>query len=103
MIELRAVTTPTTTLSVQHHQKSRADRILAATLLDEASSAAVVDPERQEKVDKELAKAQEELDKGDAERGGGKFGKAIDHYEKAWEHAGHAGKEAAKGKEDEDE
>ena len=74
------------------------DRFLAATLLNEASSAAVVDHKRQKKVDKALAKAQKELDKGDAERGAGKFEKAIYHYGKTWKQASKAAKETAKQK-----
>ena len=36
--------------------------------------------------------------KGDEERAKGKFDKAINHYEKAWMHAGNAAKQAAKTK-----
>ena len=76
----------------------QADRILSLTLLSETEDLAAVDPSRQEKVDKELAKAQEEFDKGDAKRDAGKPDKAIQHYGKAWERTQHAVKEAAKDK-----
>jgi hypothetical protein len=76
----------------------RADRILAETLMIDAAGVTVVDPNNQDKVDRELAKASEELLKGDAERDAGKFDKAIQRYRKAWEHACHAIKEAAKAK-----
>jgi tetratricopeptide (TPR) repeat protein len=74
----------------------KADRILAETLLIEAQAVPVSDPNKQDKVDREIAKAFEELTKGDADRDTGKFDKAIRHYKKAWEHASHAIKEATK-------
>ena len=67
-----------------------ADRQLALTLIEEAEAAPVSDPSKQDKVDEELEKAREELAKGDAERDAGEPDKAIQHYRKAWEHAGHA-------------
>jgi hypothetical protein len=76
----------------------QADRILSLTLLSETEDLAAVDPSRQEKVDKAIAKAQEEFDKGDARRDAGKPDKAIQHYRKAWERTQHAVKEAAKDK-----
>ena len=45
----------------------------------------VADPDRQDKVDKEMAKTYKELAKGNADRDAGKFDKAINHYTKAWE------------------
>jgi hypothetical protein len=67
----------------------RADRILAVTLINELSDAVAVDDKKQKHVDKELAKAQDELAKGNKERDADKPkpDKAIDHYKKAWEHA----------------
>ena len=76
----------------------RVDRILAETLIIEAEGTPVVDPKNQDKVDKELVKANEELAKGDTDRDAGKFDKAIQHYRKAWEHSCHAIKEATKTK-----
>jgi len=43
---------------------------------------------------KEMEKAMKETDKGDDKRDDGKLAKAIHHYEKAWEHAQKAIKEA---------
>ena len=67
--------------------------------MDDLDGVSAADPKRQKKVDKELAKAQVELDKGDADRASGRHDKAITHYKKAWEDATHAAKEAAKQKE----
>ena len=84
-------------------------RLLAVTLLDETRGVEAVDPRRQDRVDKKLAKAQEELDKGDAKAEAGKYDKAIDHYKKAWQHVGKAAKDAvspvlaAEDRDDEDE
>ena len=66
----------------------RVDRILAETFILDAEATEVLD--NQDKVDKEITKAYEELDKGDAEDDAGKFNKAIHHYKNAWEHARHA-------------
>ena len=65
-----------------------ADRSLAEIALADAQEAlAALDPEhnKAKKVAKEIAKV--ELEKG-------KSDKAIDHYKKAWEHAGNAEKHA---------
>lgn len=70
------------------------DRLLAQTAIGSVGPA--VDAHRQDKVDKEIAKALEALDKGDEEAGFGKADKAINHYKNAWKHATHAAKEAAK-------
>jgi hypothetical protein len=81
------------------------DRTLAQAALDSANDATVVDPTRQDKVDKEIDKAQHELDKGDDEldkKKKPKFDKVIDRYRKAWKHAIHAVREAAKPPEDEE-
>jgi hypothetical protein len=77
-------------------QLVRVDRILAETLILDAAVTPVVGD--QDKVDKEIAAAYEEFDKGDADEGAGKFDKAIKHYKKAWEHACHAIKHATKDK-----
>lgn len=71
-----------------------ADRVLAITAMLEATNTPVDDPEDQKKVDKENDKSAEEFAKGDSYRDEGKPDKAIDHYEKAWEHAQHAIKHA---------
>lgn len=79
-----------------------ADRLLAVTALDELSGTVAEDPDRQDKVDRELEKGLEELDKGDEELVKGKPDKAIDKFKKAWEHAVKAAKEAAKAPDDDD-
>ena len=71
-----------------------ADRLLAQTAIGGVGPA--VDAQRQDKVDKEMAKALQALAKGGSEAGVGKAGKAIDHYKNAWKHAIHAANEAAK-------
>lgn len=76
------------------------DRLLATILIDEASSGIALDPEREKKVDQELAQALEDLDKGDAERADGEPDEAIQHYGKAWEHTTKALKELAKSPDD---
>ena len=52
-----------------------------------------LDDSRQGKVNREWAKANEDLAKGDSEP---KSDKTLKHYERAWEHAQKASKEAAK-------
>jgi hypothetical protein len=64
------------------------DRDLAETAIDEIPATAN-NPKEQDEVDNERAKANQELAKGDADRDNGKPKEAIDHYEKAWEHAQH--------------
>jgi len=59
-----------------------ADRLLAQTAINDAL-ADTGNP-------KEVAKALDELAKGDKEAGSGKPVEAIDHYCKAWQHAEHA-------------
>ncbi len=73
-----------------------ADRLLAATLISDAGNATVIDPRRQDNVDKELADAAEALQEGDDARNGEEFDNAIDRYRQAWGHAGVALEEAAK-------
>jgi len=86
-----------------------ADSILAHIAIGEAKEVEVVDPKRRKKVDKELAKAQRELGKGDSAKVFGETGEAIKHYKKSWNHSMKAAKEAAKkpgegnGKKDKDE
>jgi hypothetical protein len=72
------------------------DRLLAEIQLKDALQLTPVDPARQDKFDREIAKAEKELAKGDEDRDDGKLGKAIHHYKKVWEHATHAIKEATK-------
>jgi parallel beta-helix repeat protein len=80
------------------------DKLMAQVAIDAAKDANVVDPSRQDKFDKEIEKAEKELGKGDSEADKDKFDKAIDHYRKAWKHAFHAAREAARVPEpDEDE
>jgi hypothetical protein len=73
----------------------RVDRILAETFILDVEKEEVTG--NQEKVDREIAKAYEELDRGDAERDAGKFDKAIKQYKKAWKHACHALNPGGKG------
>jgi hypothetical protein len=75
-----------------------ADRMLAQLFLAETMGLIADNPKNQEKVDKELEKAANDLDKGDAGRAAEepKFDKVIKHYKKTWEHTMHAVKEAAK-------
>lgn len=79
------------------------DRLLAEIQLKDARPLIPADPVRQDKFDREIAKAEKELAKGDEDRDDynlGKaihhLGKAIQHYKKAWEHATHAIKVATK-------
>jgi hypothetical protein len=72
------------------------DAILDANRnLAETAIGAVPDSDNN-KVAKEMGKANDALAKGDTERAKGKPEKAIDKYKKAWEHAVKAAKEAAK-------
>jgi hypothetical protein len=75
-----------------------ADRILAQVFLEENQGLVALDPKNQEKVEKELMKAEKELAMGDAKRVGlkSKPDQVIKHYQKTWEHTMHAVKEAAK-------
>jgi hypothetical protein len=68
------------------------------TIIIEAEGMVVADPDRQDKVDKEMAKTYKELAKGNADRDAGKFDKAINRYTKAWEHACHAIKHSTNNK-----
>ncbi len=75
-------------------QLLKVDRLLAEIQLKDALLLVPADPERQDKFEREIAKAEKELAKGDENRDDYKLGKAIHHYKKAWEHATHAIKEA---------
>ena len=77
-------------------QLAKADRLLAEIQLNDARLLVPADPARQDKFEREIAKAEKELAKGDEERDDYKLGKAIHHYKKVWEHATHAIKEATK-------
>ena len=70
--------------------------MLAEIQLKDALLLIPADPARQDKFEREIAKAEKELAKGDEDRDDYKLGKAIHHYKKAWEHATHAIKEATK-------
>lgn len=72
------------------------DRLLADIQLKAALKLTPADPARQDKFDREIAKAKKELAKGEKDRDDYKLGKAIHHYKKVWEHATHAIKEATK-------
>ena len=80
-----------------------ADRLLAQIALDDLAGIIAADPDRQGKVDRELAKGLEDLNKGDEQLADGKPDKAIDSYRKAWEHAVNAAKEAAKAPDGDDD
>ena len=73
-----------------------ADRILADLIIQEAEAATPLDPKRQKKIDRKIAKANKQLAKGDADLAAGKPDKAIKHYRKAWESANSALKHAQK-------
>jgi hypothetical protein len=77
-------------------QLVKADRLLAEIQLDDARLLVPADPARQDKFEREIAKAEKELAKGDENRDDYKLGKAIHHYKKVWEHATRAIKEATK-------
>ena len=53
----------------------------------ELAQIAIGDASSQNGKEKEIAEANKELGKGDEYRDAGKFGDAVDHYKKAWEHA----------------
>jgi hypothetical protein len=77
-------------------QLLKVDRLLAEIQLKDALLLIPADTARQDKFEREIAKAEKELAKGDEDRDDYKLGKAIHHYKKAWEHATHAIKEATK-------
>ena len=64
-----------------------ADEQLAVVAINDAKSIPIQDAEKQDKVDTEIAKAEEELDKAHQELAKDKPDKAIDHFKLAWEHA----------------
>ncbi len=61
-----------------------AARILASTAISDAEAGTTLDPKRQGKVDKELARAQAEFDKAEA---ASDPDDAIKHFGKSWQHA----------------
>jgi hypothetical protein len=73
-----------------------ADRLLAQTALDDAMAAEVLDPKRQKQVDKELARALQDMNRGDSEQADNDSDDAIKKYKSAWRHAQKAIKEAAR-------
>jgi len=73
-----------------------ADEQLAVVAINDAKSTPVQDTKKQDKVDTEIAAAEEELDKAKDKLNEGKPDKAIDHFKKAWEHAQQAIKHAQK-------
>ena len=64
--------------------------------MDDATAAEVQDPKRPKRVDKERAKARQDLNRGDSEQAGDDSDDAIKKYKSAWRHAQKAIKEAAK-------
>ena len=64
--------------------------------MDDATAAEVQDPKRQKQVDKELARAQQDLNRGDSEQAGDDSDDAIKKYKSAWRHAQKAIKETAR-------
>ena len=54
-----------------------ADRVLTQTALDDAAAAEVQDPKRQRQVDRELARAQDDLNRRDSEQADNDFYDAI--------------------------
>jgi hypothetical protein len=62
---------------------------------DDLAGLTALDPKKQDKVDREIAKVAKELAKGDAALED-RPNKAIGYYKKAWQHAEHAEKHAAK-------
>jgi len=73
------------------------DWLLAEKQLNDAIQLTPDDDDaRLDKFNREIAKAEKELAKGDEDRDDYKLGRAIHHYKKAWEHATHAIKEATK-------
>ena len=63
----------------------RVDRILAETVVNEATLYLINDPDNKGAKDLDIAIA--ELENGDIDRDNDKFDKAITHYCKAWKHA----------------
>ncbi|MCH7940566.1 MAG: PKD domain-containing protein, partial [Thaumarchaeota archaeon] len=71
------------------------DRVLTITLMLDSSAATADKQNDQNKIDKENTTAEDEFSQGDASRDAGDFDNAIQHYRKAWEHAGLALKAAS--------
>ena len=65
----------------------KADEQLAIVAINDAKNTPVQDPKFQEKVEQEIAKAEEELANAYAEIEAGNPDKAIDDFRKAWKHA----------------
>lgn len=65
----------------------KADILLARTAIYDAESITVEDPKFQEKIDKEISKAKEELEKAFQEIANDNQDKAIDYLKRAWESA----------------
>ena len=73
-----------------------ADRILAQTALDDANAAEVQDPKRERQVERELARALMDLNRGDSEQADDDHDDAIKKYKSSWRHSLKAIKEAAR-------
>lgn len=71
------------------------DRVLTITLMLDSSAATADKQNAQNKIDKENETAENEFSQGDASRDAGDFDNAIQHYRKAWDHAGLALKAAS--------
>ena len=74
--------------------------MIAITAMLEAESIPVEDPENQNKVNEENEKSAKEFAIGDTMRDEGIPEKAIDQYEKAWDHAQNAIKAALENDDD---
>lgn len=73
-----------------------ADRVITTTLYDEVAIMPVVNPDNQQIVEKDLAKALTDIQKAEAFAANGKEDKAIKYYRNAWKHIIHAKKNALK-------
>ena len=64
--------------------------MVQAALAKTELGAALAIPNPSDRAMREIEKSKEELGKAGLEEGQGDYGKAIDHYKHAWEHALHA-------------
>ena len=80
-------------------QLMTAAKILAATAISDAKNGTALDPEKQEKVEKEIAKAEKHFEDAETFK---KRDEPINDFKKAWEHALHAIKHQNKPPESDD-
>ena len=64
-----------------------ADKTIAEKAIEDAENTPIEKPKHKKKVDKEIAKAKEYLQKAEEKVSAGKYDKAIDYYKKSWEHS----------------